>query len=319
MPNKQTPSSVANSAVRAVLTAVSTEMLQRELVAVPTQTPLEFFNYCCAYTGTDLRGALPHQIHLDHAVAHNRQYGGLNLPGNLVPCTPEANIEKSGQHYADYLTKSQKPLISNATPDERRTRLARIEEWRRLTGYAAAEAMVVSLQSLLPFVYDSVKSYVEVAIDHTTATLPAPAPTVVPPADEAAAEAALTQLQDTLASSATDTDTADAAGSSLLPARYRSLFHSGARPGSLACQVFEQLKADGQLASRLADLQDGTVSRRDFGLAFPALSPVRNDGNRARYYASAIRVGITDYYLSNHWYDLNAVRLEEWLGGLELQ
>ena len=292
MPNKQSPSAVANSAVRAVLVGVSNDLVKRGLVTVPPQSVLAFFGNRCAYTGADLTGA---KVEYDHAVPQNRTGGGLHLPGNLVPCTPQANSEKGGQHYHAYLANSTQPEVSRLGAAERAVLLARIEEWRRLTGYVALEAHTTALTATLVQHAADIKALVENLTEQAVATMAAPMPIAVADDDtDAAADARAAALDAAIPDADAQEDDSTAGP---LPVAYQQLVDRNLAPGAFARAVFGQLAADNLLEAWLPRLLDVDYSRRAFRLGFPALTRQRDPANR--YYTTSFAVGASEYHLCN--------------------
>ena len=113
---KLNPGDAANAFVRVILSdagAMLGGLTETEWV----QT-LDWFGGRCAYTDEAL---VDGRTDRDHAVPMNRTHCGLHLYGNVLPTTREANQQKAGKHYRDFVED----------PD----RLKRIESFVKESGY----------------------------------------------------------------------------------------------------------------------------------------------------------------------------------------
>lgn len=82
-------SDVANSSIRKILSQLS-----KKFPAVDEdyfKNCLEFFDYKCPYTDEKLSIK---NNELDHIIPQNRKYCGLNVKGNIIICSPDANRKK---------------------------------------------------------------------------------------------------------------------------------------------------------------------------------------------------------------------------------
>ncbi len=79
---------------------------------------LDYFGMQCAYTGQAL---LRETTVKDHAIPINKDYCGLHVFGNVLPCTREVNADKHHKHYRDFVTDG--------------VRLAKIENFIAQSGY----------------------------------------------------------------------------------------------------------------------------------------------------------------------------------------
>lgn len=86
---------------------------------------LRFFDHKCAYTGVSLSKK---KIVQDHLIPHNREACGLNLYGNIVPTTKEANGAKSSKDYKDFILNNTS-ILGDLDESIRKQRIAKIEEF----------------------------------------------------------------------------------------------------------------------------------------------------------------------------------------------
>ena len=110
------PSDAANAFVRVILSDAGAKL--GGLTEQEWARTLNWFDGRCAYTGEAL---LNDRTQRDHAIAMNRTHCGLHLYGNVLPATTEANSQKAGKHYRDFVED----------PD----RLAQIEAFVRESAY----------------------------------------------------------------------------------------------------------------------------------------------------------------------------------------
>ena len=110
------PGDAANTFVRVILSDAGTML--GGLSEAEWHKTLGWFDGRCAYTGQALSEG---QLERDHAIPMNRTYCGLHLFGNVLSATREANRQKAGKHYRDFV--------------EDRDRLERIEAFIRASNY----------------------------------------------------------------------------------------------------------------------------------------------------------------------------------------
>ena len=95
---KWNPGDAANTFVRVILSDAGAML--GGLTEAEWQQTLGWFDGRCAYTGRELPNG---QTERDHAIPMNRTHCGLHLYGNVLPATREANRQKAGKHYRDFV------------------------------------------------------------------------------------------------------------------------------------------------------------------------------------------------------------------------
>ena len=113
---KWNPGDAANAFVRVILSDAGTML--GGLSEAEWDKTLGWLDGRCAYTDQALSEG---PLERDHAIPMNRTYCGLHLFGNVFPATREANRQKGGKHYRDFV--------------EDRDRLERIEGFIRESNY----------------------------------------------------------------------------------------------------------------------------------------------------------------------------------------
>ena len=117
------PADAANIFVRNLLCDVSEEL--GGFSEKDWDRTLKFFDHKCAYTGVSLSKK---KIVQDHLIPHNREACGLNLYGNIVPTTKEANGAKSSKDYKDFILNNTS-ILGDLDESIRKQRIAKIEEF----------------------------------------------------------------------------------------------------------------------------------------------------------------------------------------------
>lgn len=114
-----------NSVVRSILNKISSDI---ELLTPDIEKNiLKHFKNKCAYTGKTL---VKKQIHFDHLIPCNKEYGGLYLPGNLVPTSSDINIKKGGKNFKEFINNSD--LFSSA---EKEKKIKELENYQNIFKY----------------------------------------------------------------------------------------------------------------------------------------------------------------------------------------
>src|SRR5207249_9178737 len=80
MPKRTNPADVANLFIRCFLSDVGEAL--GGCSNLQWRKTLEYFDFCCAYTGKPVTEAT---AVMDHAISMNKRHCGLHLFGNLVP------------------------------------------------------------------------------------------------------------------------------------------------------------------------------------------------------------------------------------------
>jgi hypothetical protein len=120
----------ANIFVRNILCEVSEEL--GGFSEKDWSKTLKFFDHKCAYTGVSLSKK---KIVQDHLIPHNREACGLNLYGNIVPTTKEANGAKSSKDYKDFILNNTS-ILGDLDESIRKQRIAKIEEFVAQSKYS---------------------------------------------------------------------------------------------------------------------------------------------------------------------------------------
>ena len=132
------PGDVANEFVRVLLSDAGE--LAGGLDAEEWKQTLQFFDYCCAYTGESVEdGAVQ-----EHAIPINRKHCGLHLYGNVVPATRSANSEKGQRDYRDYLKGKDVDRLKKIEKFMEMTEYhKRAEPFQHLPAYCQAQYEVI--------------------------------------------------------------------------------------------------------------------------------------------------------------------------------
>lgn len=305
MANQATPNVVANTFVRYILTQAGLSFGGFTVGGTNDQwqATLVAFDHKCAYTGQQLTGL---KVEKEHAVAMNRTGGGLHVYGNVVPSTPQANAQKLGLRYDEFLRSRGDKFssIAHLSDDEREAAIVRIEDFMQS---ARPDGLLDPHPELLAFYkeqYEVAKSLCAQAQEKLQALLQklqleeVPAETDAGQLDLPTAEQL--ELEEESASD--------------LPPAYQALQtqYENRKIGVYAQAVFRALFADGHIAQQLETLTRPDESLARFKLSFPLFTTRRQEAP-ARYYADAYHLNGTDYYLCNHWYERSRDYLDSWL------
>ena len=309
MARKASPGSVANEFVRLILTEVG--LKAGGLSKADWQRTLDAFGNKCAYTG-----AADKPLVQEHAVPLNRTHGGLHVYGNVVPATQEANSQKAGKRYDDFLRSKASKLtsLSQQSPAQREEAITKIDGFMAAARRENPSAMQPVVQPELLAYYEQkyrqVTALCAATSDETDALLKrlgaAPEP----------AEQDGTTDEDEQTYASAEAFEHDEPGTADLPEAYALLFeqYENLKIGAFARAVFKQLFADGRIAPLLKQLQDTDYSRLQLGLYYPALVRNRNATNSGKYYAPSYRTtNGHEYYLCNDWYRSRRGTFEDWL------
>ena len=124
---------VSNTAVRNILTEISKE-LYGGVTEDQMRETLDFFKWRCPYTGVDLRPLIEGKVGgyaADHIYPQNKEWCGLNVQGNLIFVTTEANKAKRGIDVETFLLTDTKVLADfDEVGNSRKQRLDKIREFQ---------------------------------------------------------------------------------------------------------------------------------------------------------------------------------------------
>ena len=147
------PGDAANAFVRVILSDAGARL--GGLTETEWDKTLLRFDWRCAYTGEAL---VDGRMDRDHAIPMNRTHCGLHLYGNVLPATKEANRQKAGKHYRDFVED----------PD----RLERIESFVRESGYWEQVSVFGDLQRYCEAQYRSIDALCRVNRQYLDSLLP---------------------------------------------------------------------------------------------------------------------------------------------------
>ena len=127
---------VSNQAVRNILSELSKEIYEKFTSKQMEETMAEF-GWCCPYTGEYLKDEYENKTGnyaTDHIYPQNRVWCGLNVMGNLVLVSKQANSKKRDQSVDDFLLHDTDVLgcLDDAT---RHARLKKIKDFQNAHGY----------------------------------------------------------------------------------------------------------------------------------------------------------------------------------------
>lgn len=133
------------------------------------QEALREFGYKCAYTGVEGTEAQP--LQMDHVIPHNREHGGLHLPGNIVPCSPEANEAKLSMTLDEFFASSAS-CLQHLSLEEREEKKQSILAFQKKCGYdqiakKVSDDILESLQSQ----YESIRQQAQESAQKIVAEL----------------------------------------------------------------------------------------------------------------------------------------------------
>lgn len=306
MPKQTQPADVANIFVRYVLTHVGAKV--NGLNNTTWQQTLDYFNNCCAYTGQPLDAT---GYDKDHAVPLNRKYGGLHVYGNVVPASKEANRQKGGKRYDEFLRSEpgKYSCLDHMSAGQREVAIERIEYFMISARRDGLLAPHPELLALYQDGYEQVKSLCAKTIEQVDVLLE---------------KLHLAESSDEIQAEGDDNDTLDLASdeqmeleeqsASALPPEYVDLLarNSQQQIGVLARAIFKKLFDDGSIEKHLDVLQHDKKSFKQIGLSFPVL--VKNPGDRHKqYYGIPYKFKGSEYYLCSQWYNDRRGKLEDWL------
>ncbi|MYF10808.1 MAG: hypothetical protein F4229_07460 [Gammaproteobacteria bacterium] len=147
------PGDAANTLVRVILSdagALLGGLTEREWGAT-----VSWFGGRCAYTGEALADG---QMERDHAVPMNRTHCGLHLYGNVLPSTKEANQQKGGKSYREFVCDPGK--------------LEMIESFLRQSGYWERVSVFGDIQRYFEAQYRTVEALCRVNKRYLASLLP---------------------------------------------------------------------------------------------------------------------------------------------------
>lgn len=147
---------VANSAVRNVLTEISSKLLNTVTHDYLVEAAA-FFGYKCPYTGKDIKNDIltcnMSNLELDHIVPENRYQYGLNIQGNTILVDKYANSQKKGLSVEDFLLNHK--MFAHEPLQVRQDRLDKIKMFQAKYNYDQTKLNAVIGTSLQEF-YDEV-------------------------------------------------------------------------------------------------------------------------------------------------------------------
>lgn len=96
---------------------------------------MEYFDYCCPYTGEDLKTKYVNDDYvLDHLIPHNREYCGLHVFGNIIPTTRIVNSKKASLPFEQFIM-TDTTVLGNISNEERVLRILKLKEFQKSAGY----------------------------------------------------------------------------------------------------------------------------------------------------------------------------------------
>ena len=129
---------VSNQSVRNILTELS-KSLYGGITEIEMEDTMVFFNWECPYTGMPLKKEIENKTGnyaTDHIYPQNREGCGLNVKGNLIIVSKEANKAKRGLSLKEFMENDSdfwtKLGIDKPT---RMARLKKIEDFQKKCGY----------------------------------------------------------------------------------------------------------------------------------------------------------------------------------------
>ncbi len=147
------PGDAANAMVRVILSDAGA--LLGGLTDGEWDATLRWFGGRCAYTGDALTDG---QMERDHAVPMNRTHCGLHLYGNVLPSTQEANRQKAGKSYREFVVDPG--------------RLEVIESFIRQSGYWERVSVFGDIQRYCEAQYRAVNALCRVNKKYLASLLP---------------------------------------------------------------------------------------------------------------------------------------------------
>lgn len=147
------PGDAANAFVRVVLSDAGARL--GGLTETQWEETLRWFGGRCAYTEDEL---VEGRMERDHAIPMNRTHCGLHLYGNVLPATREANRQKAGKHYRDFVEDPE--------------RLKRIESFVLESGYWERASVFGKLQRYCEAQYRSIVALSQVSGQYLASLLP---------------------------------------------------------------------------------------------------------------------------------------------------
>jgi hypothetical protein len=241
----------------------------------------------------------------------NRTQGGLHVFGNVLPATAEANREKGGLRYDEFLRSRGERFksIAHLTSEQREAAIERIKSFMKS---ARPDGLLEAHPELLAFyaaTYEQAKQLCTETIEQLSALL-----TKLNVVEEQADTEADSTLQDM---PSVEQFELEERNEETLPEPYRTIQEHGSQAGigAYAQAIFRQLFADGRIVELLPSLLRREDSTQHLKLPYPTLT-TRREELPGRYYANPLHHAGTDYYLCNDWYESRRTYLEAWLTGV---
>jgi len=117
---------------------------------------MEYFNYCCPYTGDDLKTKFVNGDYvLDHLIPHNREYCGLHVFGNIIPTSRIVNSKKASLPFEQFIM-TDTTVLGNISKEERMLRICKLKEFQRSAGYEEKILHIDKIKELCEEEYQSI-------------------------------------------------------------------------------------------------------------------------------------------------------------------
>lgn len=160
MSKRTNPGDVANLFIRCLLSDAGAQL--GSFNKKDWENTLQFFDYKCAYTGEPLTDSSAVK---DHLVSHNKISGGLNLYGNIIPCTARANAAKRNLTLEDFFNSNHE-VLSHLSVDEKAVKMETIISFVKESKYEEKVSRLKDLTTYCHAQYEMIKKLCEINKDY---------------------------------------------------------------------------------------------------------------------------------------------------------
>ena len=271
---------VSNIAIRNILTEISKQLFDK-IDEAYFEEMRKFFNNKCPYTGKDLNALEQNnQIATDHIVPQNKEYCGLNIPGNLILCDKIANQKKGCKTIEQFLLGDD--FYLNDSYNVRKARYDKIKQFQSKYNYNP-----IKIKQTIDFILSNIYSEVRKSQCDYIANVK-------------------NELINNGIVNATNIV-------KFIPDASRKI-------GDIVRNEFYDLLSNGLINQlEVLKLQEKKYSKDNFNVNFPILSKKRLDIKGLRYYSKPIIILGEEYYVTNDWHNKDKDMLVEYINKYNLK
>lgn len=272
-------SDVSNSAIRNILTELGKDLYGKFDWEEQEET-LKFFDYHCPYTGKLLVDPKTDEwlgsVELDHIIPINKNECGLNIMGNFLVVSKEANNKKGKKSLEDFLLNSDY-MMAQFDAATRKARLEKIREFQKKYN-RDCEQIKNSIKKELSNIYSETQQFLREKLNKIKKLISF---------DE--------ELDNTIAVEVDDMVGTLEKNREGLTDELRRILENG-------CFTEEEI----------ANFTRSEYTKETWGIStYPLLASKREPVRR--YYSKPVIIKGEKYYLCNHWLSQNKEKLFVWL------